>query len=73
MLKRLYNFLCLVNFELTLDETNVLLGTNGSGKTSDFLFYQSITWRCCVHCIGFRGLSHGAQGSRRCFRQTIFR
>ena len=36
MLKRLYidNFLCLVNFELTLDETNVLLGPNGSGKTS---------------------------------------
>ena len=36
MLKRLYidNFLCLVNFELMLDETNVLLGPNGSGKTS---------------------------------------
>lgn len=36
MLKRLYidNFLCLINFELTLDETNVLLGPNGSGKTS---------------------------------------
>ena len=36
MLTRLYadNFLCLVNFELTLDETNVLLGRNGSGKTS---------------------------------------
>ena len=36
MLKRLYvdNFLCLVNFELTLDETNVLLGPNGTGKTS---------------------------------------
>lgn len=36
MLTRLYadNFLCLVNFELTLDETNVLLGPNGSGKTS---------------------------------------
>ena len=36
MLTRLYvdNFLCLVNFELTLDETNVLVGPNGSGKTS---------------------------------------
>ena len=36
MLTRLYadNFLCLVNFELTLDERNVLLGANGSGKTS---------------------------------------
>ena len=36
MLTRFYvdNFLCLVNFELTLDETNVLLGPNGSGKTS---------------------------------------
>ena len=36
MLTRLYvdNFLCLVNFELTLEETNVLLGPNGSGKTS---------------------------------------
>lgn len=36
MLTRFYadNFLCLVNFELPLDETNVLLGSNGSGKTS---------------------------------------
>lgn len=36
MLKRLYidNFLCLVNFELALDETNVLLGPNGCGKTA---------------------------------------
>ena len=36
MLTRLYvdNFLCLVNFELELDETNVLLGPNGCGKTS---------------------------------------
>ena len=36
MLTRLYadNFLCLVNFELALDESNVLLGANGSGKTS---------------------------------------
>lgn len=36
MLTRLYadNFRCLVNFELILDEVNVLLGANGSGKTS---------------------------------------
>lgn len=36
MLTRLYidNFSCLVNFELELDETNVLLGPNGCGKTS---------------------------------------
>ena len=36
MLTRFYadNFLCLVNFELALDETNVFLGPNGSGKTS---------------------------------------
>ena len=42
MLTRLYvdNFLCLTNFELTLDETNVLLGLNGTGKSSvlDALF-----------------------------------
>ena len=36
MLTRLYadNFRCLVNFELKLDETNVFVGPNGSGKTS---------------------------------------
>ena len=36
MVTRLYvdNFRCLVNFELKLDETNILLGANGSGKTS---------------------------------------
>jgi predicted ATP-dependent endonuclease of OLD family len=36
MITRLYidNFRCLVNFELRLDETNVLLGPNGTGKTS---------------------------------------
>ena len=36
MVTRLYidNFRCLVNFELRLDETNVLLGSNGTGKTS---------------------------------------
>ena len=36
MLKRLYadNFRCLTNFDLTLDEANILLGANGTGKTS---------------------------------------
>ncbi len=36
MLTRLYadNFLCMVNFTLKLSETNILLGPNGSGKTS---------------------------------------
>ncbi len=36
MLSRLYvdNFRCLENFELDLDETNVFLGQNGTGKTS---------------------------------------
>ena len=36
MLSRLYvdNFRCLENFELNLDETNVFLGRNGTGKTS---------------------------------------
>ena len=36
MVTRFYvdNFRCLVNFELKLDETNILLGPNGSGKTS---------------------------------------
>lgn len=36
MVTRLYidNFRCLVNFDLKLDETNILLGSNGSGKTS---------------------------------------
>ena len=44
MLTRLYidNFLCLVNFELTLDETSVLLGPNGSGKTSVLRALQRI-------------------------------
>ena len=28
------NFRCLLNFDLELDEANVLLGANGSGKTS---------------------------------------
>lgn len=36
MLTRFYadNFKCFVNFELDLDERNVLLGGNGSGKTT---------------------------------------
>ena len=36
MLSRLYvdNFRCLENFELELDQTNVFLGRNGTGKTS---------------------------------------
>jgi predicted ATPase len=38
MLKRLYvdNFRCLVKFELRLDRMNLLLGDNGTGKTSVF-------------------------------------
>ena len=38
MIRRFYadNFRCLVNFELELDELNVLLGANGTGKSSVF-------------------------------------
>ena len=38
MLERLYvnNFRCLVNFELKFDRINLLLGVNGSGKSSVF-------------------------------------
>jgi predicted ATPase len=38
MLKRIYadNFRCLVNFELKLDRLNLLLGENGTGKTTVF-------------------------------------
>lgn len=38
MLKRIYidNFRCMVNFELRFDSINLLLGSNGSGKTSVF-------------------------------------
>jgi predicted ATPase len=38
MLKRIYvdNFRCLVNFELKLDRMNLLLGDNGTGKTTAF-------------------------------------
>jgi len=36
MIKRLYvdNYKCLVNFDLKLDELSLLLGLNGSGKSS---------------------------------------
>ena len=36
MLKRLYadNFRCLENFEIRFGESNLLLGRNGTGKTS---------------------------------------
>ena len=36
MLQRIYadNFRCLSNFELDLDEANIFLGANGTGKTS---------------------------------------
>lgn len=43
MLKRLYvdNFRCLVNFELKFDPINLLLGDNGTGKSSIFdLLYR---------------------------------
>ncbi|MCF7920422.1 MAG: ATP-binding protein [Candidatus Cloacimonetes bacterium] len=38
MLERLYinNYRCLVNFEITFDEMTLLLGVNGTGKTSIF-------------------------------------
>ena len=38
MIKRVYadNFRCLVNFELRLDRLNLLLGENGTGKTTVF-------------------------------------
>jgi len=38
MLERLYinNYRCLVNFEIRFDEMTLLLGTNGTGKTSIF-------------------------------------
>ena len=38
MIVRFYadNFRCLINFELELDQTNIFLGPNGSGKTSVF-------------------------------------
>ena len=47
MLKRFYadNFRCLTNFELKLDEANVLLGANGTGKTSVLSVLQKIQAR----------------------------
>ncbi|MBC1258480.1 AAA family ATPase, partial [Trichormus variabilis] len=38
MLKRIYidNFRCLVNFELNIDAINLILGGNGSGKSTVF-------------------------------------
>lgn len=43
MLKRLYvdNFRCLQNFEVCFDDVIVLLGRNGTGKTSVF----DVLWR----------------------------
>ena len=50
MINRFYadNFRCLVNFELKLDELNVFLGSNGTGKSSVFdvlLKIQSLVYR----------------------------
>ena len=44
MLQRIYadNFRCLSNFELDLDEANVFLGANGTGKTSVLHVLRSI-------------------------------
>ena len=44
MLTRIYadNFRCLSNFELELDEANVLLGPNGTGKTAVLSLLRSI-------------------------------
>ena len=44
MLKRLYvdNFRCLTNFELKLDEANVLLGANATGKTTVLVVLQKL-------------------------------
>lgn len=44
MIRKLYvdNFRCLQNFSLELDETNVLLGANGAGKTSVFTALRKI-------------------------------
>ena len=44
MLQRIYadNFRCLSNFELDLDEANVFLGANGTGKTSILHVLRSI-------------------------------
>ncbi len=44
MLKRIYidNFRCFVNFELHLEKVSLLLGANGSGKTSIFKILEII-------------------------------
>lgn len=44
MIQRFYadNFRCLVNFELELDELNVFLGSNGTGKSSVFDVLQKV-------------------------------
>ncbi len=44
MLTRIYvdNFRCLVNFELKLDRLNLLLGENGSGKTTVFVVLRRL-------------------------------
>lgn len=44
MIRRFYadNFRCLVNFELELDELNVFLGANGTGKSSVFDVLRNI-------------------------------
>ena len=44
MIHRFYadNFRCLLNFELELDEANVFLGANGSGKTSVLIILKKI-------------------------------
>ena len=44
MLQRIYidNFRCLVNFELTFDSINLILGSNGSGKSSIFEVLRKI-------------------------------
>jgi AAA15 family ATPase/GTPase len=44
MLKRIYidNFRCLVNFDLNVDAINLILGANGSGKSTVFEVLQKI-------------------------------
>ena len=56
MLKRIYidNFRCLVDFELELDEVNLFVGLNGSGKSSVFDLLRKIQ--------GF--VSHGQKSPR---------
>ena len=49
MLKRLYvdNYKCLVNFELFLEPTTLLVGLNGTGKSTIL-----ISWRISAHLYG---------------------